>query len=140
MRLAEAKARLEALGLAAGHFAVHGSGAMLARGLVDEVHDLDVVARGPAWRRACSLGEPRRGRTDAVVELGEVEIFDGWMGTDADALIDGAELASGLPCVRLEHVLAFKLAMNRAKDAAHIALLREHLAGDGRARRGPDAR
>ena len=128
MTLAEARARLSGLGLPAGDFALHGSGPMLAHGLVDSVHDLDVVARGAAWRRALKLGEARTAQTDRVVELpGEVEVFDGWMGDDLDALIDGAELVAGLPCVRLEHVLAFKERLARPKDAAHIELLRRHL-------------
>lgn len=127
MNLAEANARLAALALPAGHHAVHGSGVLLAHGLIAEAHDLDLVARGPAWQAACAMKPPRRHITDLVVQLDEVEVFDGWMGQDLDALIGGAELVGGMPCVRLEHVLAFKEQVHRPKDAHHIALIRAHL-------------
>lgn len=127
MNLVEANARLAALALPAGDHAVHGSGVLLAHGLIAEAHDLDLVARGAAWRAACEMASPRRHITDLVVELGEVEVFDGWMDQDLDGLIGGAELIGGMPCVRLEHVLAFKEQLNRPKDAHHIAIIRAHL-------------
>lgn len=125
----EAAVALRALALPAGHYAVHASGVLLAHGLIDEANDLDVVARGPAWERACALGVDRRGRTDRVVAAAPgIEIFDGWMGEDLDALLAASRWVGGLPCVPLEAVLAFKVRMGRPKDAPHIALLRAHLA------------
>lgn len=128
MRLAEAVARLGALGLPVGHYAVHASGVMLAHGLIDEAGDLDLVARGPAWERAQALGTVHAGRWDRVVLVAPgIEVFDGWMGVDVDALIAAATWVGGLPCVPLEEVLAFKERLNREKDRAHVTLLRAHL-------------
>lgn len=130
----EAVAALQALALPAGHYAVHASGVLLAHGLIERANDLDVVARGPAWQRACALGTPRRGRTDLVVTAApDIEIFDGWMGEDVDALLAASRVVGGLPCVPLEAVLAFKERMGRPKDAPHLALLRARL---GRASQG----
>ncbi len=128
VRLAEAVARLGALGLPVGHYAVHASGVLLAHGLIDEAGDLDVVARGPAWERARTLGPARAGRCDRVIPVApDIEVFDGWLGADVDALIAAATWVGGLPCVPLEEVLAFKERLNREKDRAHVALLRAHL-------------
>lgn len=127
MNLPEANERLTALALPAADYAVHGSGVLLAHGLIAESHDLDLVARGPAWRAACAMEPPKRHITDLCVQLGDVEVFDGWMGQDLDALIGGAELVGGMRCVKLEHVLAFKERLRRPKDAHHIAIIRTHL-------------
>jgi hypothetical protein len=119
-----------ALRLPAGDYALFGSTPMLAHGLIQKVHDIDIVARGGAWRRAAALGEIRFGsHHDRLVTLpGEIEVFDGWLGADPGPLIEGAERLHGLPFVQLEAVLSFKLALQRPKDARHIALLRRHLA------------
>lgn len=124
----EAVVRLGALALPPGDFAVHGSGAMLLRGLIDDASDLDIVARGAAWHRACSLAAPEAGERDAVVRvLPDVEIWGGWLGDDVGALIDRAEMVDGWPCVTLQDVLAFKERLARPKDRGHIALLRARL-------------
>jgi hypothetical protein len=126
--LEQARERLARLALPAGEYALHGSGPLLAHGLVDSVGDLDVVARGAAWARALELGRPVPGRQDLVVALpGDLEVWSGWLDEDVDELIDGAETVAGLPCVRLERVLAFKEALGRPKDRHHIELLRRHL-------------
>jgi len=39
---------------------------------------------------------------------------------DVNLLIDTAETISGLPFVRLEHVIAYKRIANRPKDIRHI--------------------
>ena len=118
------KWRVKALGLPAGDYALHGSAPMLAHGLLSEIHDIDIVARGTAWERATTLGEIGRAASggDRLVRLpGEIELFDGWLGEDRDALIDGAIWHHGLPLVRLggEEVLRFKRRLNRAKDHRH---------------------
>lgn len=108
---------------------MHGSAPLLAHGLIDGVRDIDIVARGAAWRRACDLGEVRYGRVDRMVTLpGDIEIFDGWLGESADALVARATRLHGLPVVRLDDVLRSKLALARPKDAPHVALLRRALA------------
>lgn len=128
----EIVAALERLALPEGDWAVHASAVMVLHGLLDEAGDVDVIARGAAWRRALELGEPIAGRVDlcvAVPELG-VEVWSGWLDEDLDALIDGAEPVAGVPCVGLADVLRFKLASDREKDRPHIRLLRARL-GDG---------
>ncbi len=49
----------------AGDWALHGSAPMLAHGLLSEIHDIDIVARGAAWEAAGRLGIITR----AVVDL-----------------------------------------------------------------------
>ena len=124
--------KLRALGLPTADYAVFGSGPLAVRDLLEEVHDLDVVARGAAWKQAKGLGGARTApEGDPVVWLegGAIEIFGGWLGWDIDALIDNAEIIDGLPFARLEDVLAFKLSHGRPQDVAHARLIEEHLRG-----------
>jgi hypothetical protein len=125
--------KLRALELPAQHYAVFGSGPLAVRGLIEHISDLDVVARGPAWRKAAALGPVGvASGGDQVVRLegGTIEIFDGWLGWDTDAIIDGAETIEGLPFARLEEVQAFKLHHGRPKDLEHAQLIGEHLRCD----------
>ncbi len=119
--------KLRALELPHRDYAVSGSGPLAVRGLIEEMRDLDVVARRAAWTKAQDLGpvHPAPGG-DPVVRLegGALEIFGGWLGWDIDAIIDG------LPFARLEDMLAFKLHYGRPKDLEHARLIAEHLRGD----------
>ncbi len=124
--------KLRALGLPVGDYAVFGSGPLAVRGLIRELRDLDLVARGAAWERARGLGPVRAApEGDPVIWLegGAIEVFGGWLGGDIDALIDNAEIIDGLPFARLEDVLAFKLSYGRPKDIAHARLIEAHLRG-----------
>lgn len=128
MNRSDILATVTALALPSGQWVVHGSGPMVLRGLLPEVNDLDIVARGTAWRAALDLGTPVAGRHDLVVRYrSDVEIWSGWFDDDVDALIDAAELVDGVPIAPLRAVLAFKERLARPKDAGHIALLRSHL-------------
>lgn len=125
--------RLAALDLDTAHYAVHGSGPMLAHGLKTTIGDLDVIARGPAWERAVALGEPGYSalRGDPCVRFwqGRIEVFRTWV-TDyctVDELIDGADVIEGIRFVQLPHVLAYKRLLGRRKDAADILVLEKHL-------------
>jgi hypothetical protein len=74
---------LRALGLPTADYAVFGGGPLAVRGLIEEVHDLDVVARGAAWEQAKGLGQVRTApEGDPVVWLkgGAIEVFGGWLG------------------------------------------------------------
>jgi hypothetical protein len=122
--------KLRALDLPTADYAVFGSGPLAVRGLIEEVHDLDVVARGAAWEQAKVLGQACTApEGDPVVWLegGAIEIFGGWLGWDIDTLIDNAEIIEGFPFARLEDVLAFKLSCGRPKDIAHARLIEGHL-------------
>ncbi|MEJ2292069.1 MAG: hypothetical protein P8Y13_10265 [Deinococcales bacterium] len=141
MNREEAVQRLRALGLPSGTYVVHGSGALLLRGVVEHAADVDVLARGDGWHRACSLAPVQRGERDAAVRpWPDVEVWDGWLGDDVDALIDGAELVDGWPCVPLQEVLAFKERLGRPKDRAHIVLLRTLVGRTGAPETGPAGR
>ncbi len=50
---------LRTLGLPTRDYAVFGSGPLAVRGLIREIRDLDLVARGAAWERAKKLGPVR---------------------------------------------------------------------------------
>lgn len=126
--------RVTELNLPTGQWAVHASGSMVMHGLLPEANDLDIVARGTAWRAALDLGTPVAGRHDLVVRHGsDVEIWSGWYDEDVDQLIDTAQLVDGVPVVQLSAVLRFKERLGRPKDLAHIDLLRARIdaAGDG---------
>ncbi len=120
---------LRSLELPAGDYAVFGSGPLIVRGIVEAANDLDVLARGAAWKKAQGHGE--------LVYLSEhdvevVSCFDGvvTIGTewaigefDVDELIDTAEIIDGLPFVPLEHVVLYKQVAGRPKDLLHLELL-----------------
>jgi hypothetical protein len=126
--------KLVALGLPPDDYAVFGSGPLLAHGLPVDAHDLDIVARGPAWRQAVRLGRPVPAPSGSglMVELagGELQVFDAWTSPEWDVgtLIDEADVIDGIRFVPLPVVLAWKRQSRRAKDAEHIMLIEEHLA------------
>lgn len=124
--------RLRALELPVGDHALFGSGPLLVRGWIDEVGDLDVVARGTAWERAQQLGTlvhlPEWDVT--VVEIGDaITVGNRWaIGVvDIDELIDGAELVDGIPCARLDQVVAYKRISDRPKDRKHLEIIEAHV-------------
>jgi hypothetical protein len=124
--------KLRALDLPTADYAIFGSGPLAVRGLIEEVHDLDVVARGAAWEQAKGLGKVRiapEGDPVVWLEGGVIEVFGGWLGWDIDMLIDNAQIIDGLPFASLEDVLAFKLSLGRPKDVAHARLIEGYLRG-----------
>jgi hypothetical protein len=125
--------RLSALALDMDHYAVFGSGPMLAHGLRTSVSDLDIIARGAAWERAVALGDSGRSelRGDPCVRFwkGRIEVFRNWV-TDhcsVDELIDNADVIAGIRFVQLPHVLAYKRILRREKDADDIVALEGYL-------------
>ncbi len=113
-----------------GDYAVFGSGPLLVRGLIDDVGDLDVLVRGPAWTAAATHG--RIVRLDAydvdvvAVDEGALTFGRSWgIGSfDVDELIDTADIIDGLPYVALRHVVAYKHIADRPKDRRHLDSLR----------------
>lgn len=123
--------RLRELDLPLGDYAVFGSGPLLARGWIDDAGDLDILARGPAWRRAQELGSfTYLAEWDvSVVTIGEaLTVGTRWAigDPDPDRLIDEAEVIDGTPCVRLREVVAYKRISDRRKDREHLALIAAH--------------
>jgi len=114
-------------------FVIFGSGPMLAHGLRYGIHDLDIVARGPAWRRVAEHGCPGTGSVNgapmAVFWDGLIQCSQGWISADwdSDDLIDRAETIQGWPFARLTDVLAYKQVLLRPKDYPDIAVLLETL-------------
>ncbi len=125
-------AALRALALPADHYAVFGSGALLPAGLRDAPGDLDVIARGPAWRRAMGLGEltvPSSGLGRRVALCGgAIEVFDRWPhDRPAGELIDTAVVYDGIRWVSLHEVLVWKRAVGRQKDLDDIRAIERYL-------------
>lgn len=124
--------KLRHLDLPANDYAIFGSGPMVVHGLKEFDHDIDVIARGEAWKKAMTLGKVEQAemRDHRVVLFdGKIEIFDGWKPGkwDIDALIDTAETYDGLPYVKLEHVLEQKKRLGRVKDIKHLKLIESYL-------------
>lgn len=118
---------LLALGLPDGDWALFGSGPLLVRGWVDEVGDLDVITRGRALEEAQRMGRPMSLDDGTIIyEVGEgITIGSTWAygDVDIDRLIDEAEVLDGVPCVRLEHVVAYKREAGRPRDREHLAII-----------------
>jgi hypothetical protein len=136
---------LTALPFDPGRWVVAGSAPMLMAGLVDSIADVDVVVDAVAWRQAlCMVDQgPRHGLLgDHLVGFdvagAQVEVFDGWLGTDADTIVAEAVDVEGVPCSPLERVLDSKRRLIRPKDTQHIAILEAHL-GEGSAAQAPMA-
>ena len=123
-----------ALPFDSGQWVVAGSAPMLMAGLVDSISDIDLVVDATAWQRALSLYDepPREGlHGDHMVEMqvgdAVVEIFDGWLGTEARGRIAEAVEIEGQRFSPLERVLDSKRRLIRPKDRRHIAILEAHL-------------
>ncbi|MEV6599626.1 hypothetical protein AB0M36_22630 [Actinoplanes sp. NPDC051346] len=122
-------ALLESLALVRGDFAIAGSGPLYVRGLIDDIGDVDVVARGAAWREVCRLGTVVDAPFSTVHRVclfgGKIEVLDGWFPElwDVDQLIDGADVIDGFRLVRLDVVTATKRMLQRPRDRTHLELL-----------------
>ena len=119
---------LRSLALPWGDYAIFGSGPLLARGLIDDAGDLDVLVRGSAWSAALAFEDAVHLREHGIgiVDVGGgVTVGRSWgIGKfDVDELIDTADVIDGLPFVRLEHVVAYKRIADRPKDRRHLGLL-----------------
>jgi len=120
--------RLRALALPAGSFAVFGSGPLAIRGLIDEVGDLDIIVREPAWSRVRDGGTSVMYGDHLTIDHGNGLTFGrSWAYGDfnVETLIDNAEMIDGLPFVRLEAVVEYKRIAGRPKDQRHIDVLRD---------------
>jgi len=114
-------------------FVIFGSGPLLAHGLRYGIHDLDVVARGPAWQRVLEHGCRGTGSVNgapmALFWDGLIQFSQGWISADwdPDDLIDRAQRVQGWPFATLADVLAYKEILLRPKDYPDIAALRQAL-------------
>jgi hypothetical protein len=122
--------RLLDLELPPGDWALFGSGPLLVRGWIDEVGDLDVIVRGPAWERAQQVGtstELPDGIRVVEIDGGAITVGRAWRYENAPVseLIESAEMLDGIPCVRLPHIVAYKLIADRPKDRRHLAAMQQ---------------
>jgi hypothetical protein len=121
---------LRSLRLPVGDYVIAGSGPLFARAWIDDPSDLDIVARGAAWRQVAGLGPVERARytSSRCIQLfgGDLDIFDDWfpgMGT-VDQLIRDADVIAGIRFLPLDVVVATKRMMGRPRDLAHLSAMR----------------
>jgi hypothetical protein len=100
---------------------------MLVRGWIEDVSDLDVVSRGAAWRRARELGRrsclPGGNEISTIGDAVTVGTTWAYGEVDVDRLIDTAEMIDDVPCVTIDHVVAYKRIADRPKDRIHLAVI-----------------
>lgn len=129
MRIEQALRLLHQVDLPTNDYAVFGSGPLLVRGVISEVNDLDLLARGAAWETATTAGEivylPEHDITVASFFGGLVTVGNSWAigDVDVDKLIDTADTLEEFPFARLEHVVAYKALAGRPKDLEHLRSL-----------------
>lgn len=126
---------LRALRLPVGDYVVFGSAPLLVRGWIDDVGDLDVLARGGAWDRAVELGTTRylEEWDVTVADIGSnITVGTRWAigNVDTDLLIETAEIIDGLPFASLEAVMTYKQTAQRPKDVVHLEIIERHTARD----------
>jgi hypothetical protein len=127
-------------------FVIFGSGPMLAHGLRESVRDLDIVARGDAWRRVAESGIPGAGAISgspmAVFWGGRIQFFPEWISQDWDTddlihraepiTVEGAGLVEVLLFAQLTDVLAYKQKLDRPKDRPDVDILHDLMFQPGR--------
>jgi hypothetical protein len=129
MTLKEVHAKVSALELPLHDYVLFGSLPLLAHGLVESVNDIDILAKGLAWNHAQTLAKAEVAPMgEWRVNLGDVEIYNAWLGMDVDAIINRAVFVNSLPYADLQDVLEFKQKLNRPKDAEHIRRIEIFLA------------
>lgn len=116
------------LNLPEGEWALFGSGPLLLRGWITDIGDVDVFARGHALRKAESLGvpEPIGEAGNECIRIGDdLTVLKTWPFGPAniDTMIDTAEKIEGIPCVRLEHIVAYMERFDRPKDRERLAII-----------------
>ncbi|MBB6172963.1 hypothetical protein HNR23_003023 [Nocardiopsis mwathae] len=117
---------LEELDLPRQDFIIAGSGPLLAHGIRDNITDLDIVARGPAWELVQTMAPIQPAPWEDVARVllfdGRLEILNGWFPSmwAVDEFIDDREIRHGLPFAPLDRVLRWKSRLGRAKDLADI--------------------
>lgn len=127
---------LQKLNLPAHDFAIFGSGPLFVRSLRESIHDLDIIARGEAWKKAAELGEVEHAQIGSgnVIKLlnGQIELFNKWgpQEWNTDDLIDTADLIDGIRFVTLKNVLRWKNIMKRPKDFLDIDVIENFLKTD----------
>jgi hypothetical protein len=128
LELYDVEQQVKPLQLPMGHYVLFGSLPLLAHGLTQTAHDIDIVVDANGWKYAKSLGTiVQSPKGHQVIDLGYVEIYEEWMGMNVENVIARATLINGLPYAALEDVLFYKKALNRPKDQEHIQRIESFL-------------
>jgi len=120
--------QLAALDLAAGEYAVFGSGPLAIRGLIDDPTDLDVLCRDETWERVRRTGSVETlsdGSKIVSFQDGQLTFGNTWAygSFDIDDLIQSAEIIDGLPFVLMKHVVTYKEIRGNDRDWIHLDLI-----------------
>lgn len=126
--LKEVQGKVAKLELPPKDYVLFGSVPLLAHGLIENVNDIDILARASAWEHAQTFAKAELAPMgEWRVNLGDTEIYNAWLSMDVDAIIDRASFINGLPYADLQDVLEFKQKLNRPKDADHLRRIQEYL-------------
>jgi len=99
--------KLETYNLDKNDFAIFGSAPLVAKGLLEDVNDLDIIVRPSAWTFE-TVGEFRDE---------DIEFFDNWSPFDIDDLIDNKSFEyNGFKFVNIDYDYQYKQSMGRDKD------------------------
>lgn len=128
MTVTELFDQLAALDLAAGEYAVFGSGPLAIRGLIDDPTDLDVLCRDETWERVRRTGSVETlsdGSKIVSFQDGQLTFGNTWAygSFDIDDLIQSAEIIDGLPFVLMKHVVTYKEIRGNDRDWIHLDLI-----------------
>ncbi|MER5303236.1 hypothetical protein ABT039_27765 [Streptomyces lasiicapitis] len=125
--------KLASLRLPAEDYVIAGSAPMMAHGLNRIIGDIDIVARGGAWKVALGLGRASRsplGPAQCVVLFGgEIEILDGWFDYSVDSLIAEGEFIDGFKFLPLSRTVEWKNALRRDVDLDDVESIKMFLSG-----------
>ncbi|MGW1712168.1 hypothetical protein [Streptomyces sp. NPDC002156] len=120
-----------ALRLPVEDYVIAGSAPMLAHGINRNIGDIDIVARGAAWKISLELGRvstsPLGPAQRVVLFDGDVEVLDGWFGYSVDSLIEEGEIVDGFRFLSLARTVEWKIALGREVDLEDVELIRRSL-------------
>jgi len=117
-------------------FALFGSAMMYIKNIVEDMHDLDIVARGKAWKKALQKGRQETamaGDKKVTFFNSDIEIFQNWFGSkfpgmfDTNELIDNAETIDGIKVIDLPEVLRWLEKLDVEKYQKRAKLVGEYL-------------
>ena len=119
---ADVRAAVVGLGVPLDDLVVMGSAPLLACGALSSVGDVDVVARGESWTQVAARGEVTQGLLgDRMVDLpGGIQVFSGWHGQSADAVVASSTWVDGVRVGSVDAVVAYKRRLARPKDVEHL--------------------
>jgi len=115
--------KLQSLGLPQEDYWLIAGSAMVLHGVKDETRDIDLGCSKRLADRLEADGFPVERMPDGSRKFtlgSDIEIFEEW-------LFDRVEAAGGFPVISLKGLIMMKESLNREKDRADIAAIREFL-------------